>query len=371
MTRSRRRFAPSLIGRLIALFTGAIAVGCAPGSGDTAPMASKENASESKNTIGKESPQHSTGQWNTLSGKAPLVIAHRGASGERPEHTLEAYGLAIEQGADIVEPDLVITKDGVLVARHDRYLSTTTNVGDYPAFSDRKKSDPSGQSTRTDWWVEDFTLTELKKLRARQPRADRSTQFDDRFLIPTFKEVVALVSAANKTRETPIGLYPETKHPEIFEAIDLTFDDALLSELEGFVGPVFIQSFEPQILKRLRARLGENSDYELIQLIYEETSAAGPNISLGDLAAYADGVGPSKTLIRDTMTFDNGPVRSSFVDEAHALGLTIHPWTFRDDEVDPSVPDIETELSQYYRAGVDGLFTDFPQTAQSVRDQLN
>ena len=349
--------------------------------------------------------------WPTLNGDPPLVIAHRGASGYRPEHTLEAYGLAIDQGADVIEPDLVFTKDGILVVRHDRYLSTTTDVAQHPEFAGRKKpnADPD-DSPREDWWVEDFTLEELKTLRATQPFPGRSKDYDELYEIPTFKEALAFVSARADEAGRPVGVYPETKHPGYFESIGLDFEQPLLAALDGFdAGPVFIQSFEPGILKRLKGK----TDAKLVQLVYEETPGAGPNIPLTAIADYADGVGPSKDLI-----LANDGELTPFISDARRVGLFVHPWTFRADQRNPNLKgpfgfsgkariedsaegkklrieqfdegstssigksshDVEgwvpktlgdgliyTEYDFFFGVGVDGLFTDFPDTAVKAR----
>ncbi|MEM9014960.1 MAG: glycerophosphodiester phosphodiesterase family protein [Pseudomonadota bacterium] len=322
--------------------------------------------------------------WNTLSGAAPMIIAHRGASGYRPEHTLEAYALAIEQGADVIEPDLVVTKDGVLIARHDRYLSTTTNVADRPEFASRKRidPDPNGQG-REDWWAEDFTLAELKTLRARQSVPGRSQAYDDLYEIPTLEDILALIEIKAAETGRRIGVYPETKSPGYFERIGLSFDAPLLAALDGFgAGPVFIQSFEPRILKRLHGR----TPHKLVQLVYEENPGAGSNIPLANIATYADGVGPNKDMLIDIGLKDTG-----FLRQAHSLGLFVHSWTFRNDVDnsivqyfrdtydivgdedlqfdDPTKPEAEYQL--FYLLGVDGVFTDFPDTAVKVRDAMD
>jgi len=323
--------------------------------------------------------------WDTLDGKRQIVIAHRGASGYRPEHTLEAYTLAIKLGADIIEPDLVFTKDGVLVVRHDRYLSTSTNVAAHPEFADRKKpnADPD-DAPRVDWWVEDFTLAELKTLRARQAFPGRSTEFDGKFEIPTFEEALALIDTKAKEAGRPVGVYPETKHPGYFASIGMDFEAPLLAALENFeAGPVFIQSFEPEILKRLRSK----TDAKLVQLVYEEEPGAGPNIPLEAIALYADGVGPAKDLALNP----NTTAEYDYIFFAHKLELTVHPWTFRNDVrnatvellqdtyylVDTTDKSIKTsqdsaglEFQLFYLAGADGVFTDFPDTAVAVRDKI-
>lgn len=345
--------------------------------------------------------------WTTLDGKPPLVIAHRGASGYRPEHTLEAYALAVEMGADVIEPDLVFTKDGVLVARHDRYLSTTTNIADHPELAGRKRpNDDPDDTPREDWWVEDFTLAELKTLRARQPFPGRSKEFDGLYEIPTFEEMLALVARKAKEAGRPVGVYAETKHPAFYLAKGFDFEAPLLTALDQFnAGPVFIQSFEPEILKRLKGK----PNAKLVQLVYEKEPGAGPNIALEEIANYADGVGAAKSL-EFTKSID-------FRYKAAALGLFVHYWTFRIDtqnheliaslshldkmktntsqnllcnrllvsaqETDLCVGnkfrpyrqelanDPSFELKYYLGAGADGVFTDFPDTAVAVRAGMN
>lgn len=301
-------------------------------------------------------------QWQTLSGEPTLVIAHRGASGALPEHTLEAYSLAIEQGADVIEPDLVMTADGVLVARHDRYLSTTTNVSDRPEFANRRRVD----GERDDWWVEDFTLEELRTLRARQPRADRSQAFNDQFLIPTFEEVLDLAAAAGIPTE------PEVKAPGQFVLIGLDPLPELVRilrdrGLDTAEAATSIQCFEPDFL----ARLDSEVDTPLLMLVFPmaeldpSVDPLMPTVSLADMAAFADGVGPAKSLVMGADGSDTG-----FIARAHALGLSVHPWTFRDDQpVAPGV-DAAMELEWIYQLGADGVFTDFPATAVTVRNQL-
>lgn len=295
-------------------------------------------------------------RYPTLSGDPPLIIAHRGASGDLPEHTIEAYTLAIEQGADFIEPDLVMTRDGVLIARHDRYLSTTTNVADLSEFADRKRLVDTPSGSRNDWWAEDFTLDEIKSLRARQPFEGRSKAYDDQFEIPTFEQVVALAN------ENGVGIYPETKSPSHHAAIGLDMKTPLLEAMTAFAGPAFIQSFEAGILREL----DELTDWNLVQLISGDPRAAmaGHEPLLEDVAAYADGVGPNKILL---WTSPGEP--SGFLAEAHALGLAVHPWTFRNDNLPPSFETPEAEFEAYWALGVDGVFTDFPGTAVPLRDE--
>lgn len=301
-------------------------------------------------------------EWQTLSGEAPLVIAHRGASGDRPEHTLEAYALAIEQGADIIEPDLVMTADGVLVARHDRYLSTTTDVADHPEFAERRRL--SGD--REDWWIEDFTLAELRTLRARQPFAGRSTEFDGQFLVPTFEEVLDLAA------EHGVPTEPEVKAPGHFVSIGLDPLPELVRILRARGmdtpdAPIAVQCFEPDFLARLDGEI----ETRLLMLVFQmqeldpSVGPLVPTVALEDMAAFADGVGPSKALVVDETGVDTG-----FVARAHALGLAVHAWTFRDDVPVGDGADIEAELRRIYEIGADGVFTDFPATAVRVRDAM-
>lgn len=331
----------------------------------------------------------------TLDGAPPVVIAHRGASGRLPEHTLEAYALAIDMGADIIEPDLVFTKDDVLVARHDRYLSTTTDVAAHPEFADRQRPNNDLNDTpRDDWWVEDFTLAELKTLRARQPFPGRSKEFDGLYEVPTFDEVLSLVSEKSKSTGRAVGVYPETKHPAFFASIGQDFEEPLLKAFNDFrAGPIFIQSFEPEILKRLKGK----TTAKLVQLVYvrpEQNSpeAPTPNLPLEEIARYADGVGAEKRLLRDFVTYTDTTPDSAFIDRAHALGLFVHGWTYRDDQPDPganqlrdgigsdpsvddglallmrsTASDPEIVLLRDFLAGIDGVFSDFPDTALRMR----
>lgn len=303
-----------------------------------------------------------TSPFPTLTGERPIVIAHRGASGALPEHTLEGYELAIELGADFIEPDLVLTKDGVLVARHDYYLSATTDIEDHPEFADRKRVIDG----REDWFVEDFTYREIRTLRARQAFPGRDAFYDDAFLIPTFEEILNLVERKATETGRRVGVYPETKHPGHYASIGLDFVAPLLAALgkhgyEGRQAPVFIQSFEPDILRRL----AEISDYKLIMLLFpkreiDETAPEGePHVALQEISDIAFGVGPSKDLLLDADGDDRG-----FVARAHELGLAVHVWTMRDDRVSEPFQSPAEEYARIFGLGVDGVFTDF--TASGV-----
>ncbi len=301
------------------------------------------------------------GAWPTLTGEPPLIIAHRGASGDRPEHTLAAYELAIAQGADAIEPDLVITKDGVLIARHDRYLSTTTDVASRPEFAERKTVKDQWGAARDDWWAEDFTLAEIKTLRAVQPRATRDQSFNGQFEIPTFEEVLDLAATA----ERPVIVYPELKDGQALAGLGFDTPAALAQVLEGrgLAGadaPVIIQSFEPIVLERLD-RMVENP---LVQLVFARDTG-GPSVPIADVVRFVDGMGAEKSLVLAKPEGDE----PGFVAQAHGQGLFVHAWTFRDDEAPEGADaalDPAGELARAFAAGVDGVFADFPATAVDV-----
>ena len=288
-----------------------------------------------------------------------LVIAHRGASGLRPEHTLAAYRLAIRQGADFIEPDLVLTKDNVLVARHDPWLSDSTNVADLPQFADRKRSfkGPDGKMI-DDWWVFDFTLAEIKTLKARQVRPNRTKAFDDKYDIPTFDEIVELARVESEFEGRTIGLYPEAKWPAQHAQIGLDMQEALVATLNKHAlnsadAPIFVQSFDPLFLMSL----DKISPVKLVQLDYEDPANPGaPIIPLERIAQYAEAVGPQKSLLIDASTGKN----TGYGADAAKLGLGVHAWTFRNDDLPKWAEDTEVELHAAVDAGATGIFTDFP-----------
>jgi glycerophosphoryl diester phosphodiesterase len=297
-----------------------------------------------------------------------IVIAHRGASGERPEHTIESYRLAIEQGADYIEPDLVMTRDGALIARHENEIGGTTDVAMHPEFASRRRTQVIDGESMTGWFTEDFTLTEVKSLRARERLGElrpKNREFDGQFTVPTFDEIMQLAGAANLQRraDNRIGVYPETKHPAHFAAMGLPLEAALLQTLErhgyGAEGsPVFIQSFDPRNLRQLRAM----TRLPLVQLLEHE---------LGDMrriAEYADAIGIAKSL-----------ASLQAVQGAHKLKLKVHVWTFRaeneflPDDLQAGTAaathgDLPQEIERYLRRGMDGFFTDFPAIGVRVRD---
>ena len=296
----------------------------------------------------------------------PIIIGHRGASGHRPEHTLEGYRLAAEMGADFIEPDLVSTKDGVLIARHENEIGGTTDVAvKFPARRTTKTVD--GQAI-TGWFTEDFTLAEIRTLRANERLAFRSHAYDGQFAVATFDEVIELAQRLGRELNRPIGVYPETKHPTYFRNIGLPLEEKLIASLakHGWNrkdAPVFIQSFEPDSLRFLRGK----TSVRLIQLTSDASmvDAAG----LKKIAAYADGIGPEKRLIVPIGADGSIGTPTDLVQRAHAAGLLVHIWTIRvDKEFLPAGYHGrgEAEYEQFRDLGVDGLFTDFPDVAAKV-----
>lgn len=315
----------------------------------------------------------------TLTGDPPIVIGHRGAAGYRPEHTLAAYELAIEQGADFIELDLVSTRDGVLVARHDASLGTTTDVASRPELAELRTTKEIDGATIEGWFVEDFTLAELKTLRAVERfGALRGTDYDGLFEIPTLDEVLDLVAAKEVETGRPIGLYIETKHPSHFDAIGLSIEEPLLAALAdaGRSGPdarVFLQSFETANLKEL----AQLTDLPLVQLLgggrpYDFVLAGDPRTyadlqtpeGLAEIAGYAAGIGPEKAMLVVRGGPDSAIVGPSpLLADAHAAGLLVHPYTFRAEPVFHFLDfpdDPVAEIGIYLDLGIDGFFTDNP-----------
>ncbi|MBN8487155.1 MAG: glycerophosphodiester phosphodiesterase [Burkholderiales bacterium] len=346
----------------------------------------------------------------TLDGRPTLVIGHRGASGLRPEHTLASYQRAIDDGADFIEPDLVLTADGEMVARHEPMLDSTTDVADkFPASRMRTRLVDGVETTA--YFAGDFTLAEIKTLRARQSRAGRSTAYDGLYEIPTLAEVIALAQGAGRT----VGIYPEIKH-STFHAEQFganVFEDKLVAALHTAWGnradaPVFIQSFEVSNLQYLRTR----TSIRLVQLIDADDVKADGSMSLvapyrqpydfvvkGDprtfadllsdkgldfVKGYADAVGPWKPYL--VTTVDDGIDRdgdgrltindrrligsTGVIERAHERGLQVHTWTFRDDASGYGFASPQQEMAYYMRLGVDGVFTDFPATGVAARAGL-
>lgn len=334
----------------------------------------------------------------------PIVIGHRGASGYRPEHTLASYELAIDLGADFVEPDIVSTSDGVLVARHENEIGGTTDVADHPEFAARRTTKTIDGNAVTGWFTEDFTLAELKTLRARERLPElrqRNTLYDGRYEIPTLVEVIALVKSKQRSLRRTIGLYPETKHPSYFRSIGLALEAPLVRTLHaaGYRGgraPVFIQSFEVGNLRDLSGM----TRLPLVQLVdaagkpYDFVASGDPRTyadlvtpaGLREIGKYASGVGANKNLIvpRDAGGALLPP--TSLIADAHAAGLVVHAWTFRNensflptdfrvgDAANPAYPSLYgkafDEYALFFGLGLDGAFSDNPDTAVAARGAL-
>lgn len=318
---------------------------------------------------------------------APIIIAHRGASGLRPEHTLAAYELAIGQGADFIEPDLVPTKDDILVARHENDITDTTDVAGHREFANRKTTKTIDGEKHTGWFVEDFTLAELKTLRAKERLPllrPANAKFDGRFEIPTLAEIIALAKRASRETGRTIGIYPETKHPTYFASIGHPTDALLVNQLheagwDSVDAPVFIQSFEVKNLQHIATL----TKIRLIQLV---DGAGGPADGaatsytamttadgLKAIARYAWGIGPNKAQLW------NGDAPSALVADAHAAGLRVHPWTYRAENyflpsrfrkgINPRGPgDVVGEIRAALAQGIDGFFTDFTALGVEARD---
>ena len=318
-----------------------------------------------------------------------LIIAHRGASADRPEHTLDAYALAVEQGADVIEPDLVITRDGHLVARHENEISGTTDVASRPAFSDRRTTKCVDGRDVTGWFAEDFTLDEIKALRAVERLPDlrpHNTAYNGQFEVPTFDEILALADALGHARGRPVGVYPETKHPSYARRIGLPLEEPLVAALharglDGHDDPVWIQSFEVGNLRRLRSMTG----LRLVQLAEPGNAPADvpgcPYESmltpsgLAEIATYADAIGVAIPLVLDPATL----APTQLVADAHAVGLAVHVWTVRPENafLPPQLrslgpPSAHGDLASLARAlattGADGVFTDAPSSTLRVLD---
>ncbi|MBN8809490.1 MAG: glycerophosphodiester phosphodiesterase [Sphingomonas sp.] len=317
----------------------------------------------------------------------PIVIAHRGASGERPEHTLASYDLAIDEGADFIEPDLVLTRDNVFVARHENDITGTTDVADHPEFAGRKTTKTIDGEQHTGWFTEDFTLAELKTLRAKerlpQLRPVNAT-YDGKFAVPTLAEIIALAKRRSRETGRTIGIYPETKHPTYFASIGLPMERHLVAELhaagwDSADAPVFIQSFEVDNLKLLHSL----TKIRLIQLMDGRGGPADKAVAsyadmatpagLTAVAAYAWGIGPNKDMVEKDGT------ASRLVADAHAAGLRVHVWTFRAENFflpadlragdDPKAHgDVAAAMRRQLALGIDGFFTDFPLIGVQARD---
>ena len=335
-----------------------------------------------------------------------IVVGHRGASALRPEHTLASYQKAIDDGADFIEPDLVSTKDGYLVARHENEIGGTTNVSTLPQFADRKKTKIIDGTSLTGWFTEDFTLSELNQIKAREripALRPGNTSYNDQFNVPTLDQIIELAEKHYQKTGKVIGLYIETKHPTYFQQQQLSLEDPLLKTLAKYkytrdIAPIYLQSFEVSNLKYLKDQLALHKTLKHAKIIqlYDEKELrpadfAAQNIAttyadmatakgLKEVASYANGVGPWKPYIfNETFT-----APSSFVADAHAVNLKVHPYTFRPENnflaanlkcstatADAAQRCEKGALAEYelfFKAGVDGIFTDDPGLGRKAVD---
>jgi glycerophosphoryl diester phosphodiesterase len=358
--------------------------------------------------------------FQTLDGTQPLVIGHRGSPGVLPDHTLEGYARAIQNGADFIEPDLVATKDGELIARHEPNITSTTDIASHPEFAARKTTRMVDGVSETGWFATDFTLAEIKTLRAVQPMSDRDQSHNGKYQIPTLREVLNLAKTEGAKVGRAIGVYPETKHPTYHVDANLKLEDRLLTILSeyGYTkkdSPVIIQSFEVSNLQYLRPKTqvrlvqlvdGDDYDFKTGKVIfaapydrpYDWTKAGKTALfdsmltpaGLAEIKKYADGVGPWKPYIVPVKgTFDaagkmqdlNGDGAVNYMDttsqaatsliaDAHKAGLSVHTWTFRNEAKRLAFDykgDPKNEYLQFYRLGLDGVFSDQTDTAIAAR----
>ncbi|WP_396593685.1 glycerophosphodiester phosphodiesterase [Brevundimonas sp. R86498] len=314
----------------------------------------------------------------------PLVIAHRGASGERPEHTRAAYDLAIDQGADFIEPDLVMTRDGQLVVRHENEISETTDVADHPAFADRRTTRTIDGMAVTGWFTEDFTLAELKTLRARERLPSLrpgNTAFTDEALL-TFDEVIAIARAGSARTGRTIGLAPELKHPTHFAAAGLPMEAAVSAVLtaHGLAAadsPVMVQCFEVACLRTLNGMI----EAPLLQLMSPLGGPAdAPDLTyaamatpegLAEIATYADAIAVETSMIIPRTVSGASGEPTALIADAHAAGLKVVAWTFRAEDVFLPADyrgDLTGWIQRFYALGIDAVFSDFPGVAVEARD---
>ena len=339
--------------------------------------------------------------WNTLNGQPPLVIGHRGYAGLRPDHTLAGYMLAIEKGADFVEPDLVMTKDSFLICRHEPMLSLSTDIKDRPEFAGFKRERSVDGVLYNDWFASDLTMEQIRTLRATQPMGKRSSIFNGIYPIPTFQELIDLVKSQSSIRGRNIGIYPETKHPTFhgdtlgkkFRFTDKVLETLQQNGLNSFDAPVYLQSFEVANLKYARTK----STVKIVQL-YDANDVlpngtmemvapyaqpydfvvAGKSTTYNDMITeaglaevktYSNGIGPWKPYI---VPYANGkriPDVNNLIKRAHDKGLVVHAYTFRKDDnlLSDYNGDFQAELKYFYSLGIDGVFTDFTEEAVAAR----
>ncbi|MGW6917494.1 glycerophosphodiester phosphodiesterase [Kitasatospora sp. NPDC054939] len=330
----------------------------------------------------------------------PLVVAHRGASGYRPEHTIGAYELALQLGADVIEQDLVPTKDGHLVVRHENNIAETTDVADRSEFAGRRTTRTIDGQAQTGWFTEDFTLAELRTLRAKErlpQQRQRNTPYDGRWPVPTFREVMEYAQKRSRQLGRDVWLYPETKHPSYFRSIGLPLEERLAAELKrgGFAGRkgrAILQSFEPSSLQRL-AKLVDNPR---VQLLSGPTSRpydfelAGDKRTVADLVkpeglrwigSFAHAIGPTTVLVAPVDATGRLQPPTTLVRDAHAAGLLVHPYTVRNENgflpldhrrgTDPAAYGDAIGWARYlFEQGVDGFFTDQADTSLLARQDF-
>lgn len=370
---------------------------------------------------GGNDPVPAVQPFKTLANVQPLVIAHRGASGALPEETLEAYARAIDQGADVVETDLISTRDGILIARHDPNLDFSTDVAKRPEFASRKKTTTVDGETQTGWFASDFTLAEIKTLGALITDSERDPSNNGKFKVITFQELIDLVKIRSTQLGRTIAVYPETKNPSYHRALGLPLEDKLIAAITAAgwnskTSPVYVQSFEPGSLKEMKTKglqakliqLIDADDYDLktgkltyaapYDRPYDWTlsgdarlfSAMVTPAGLADIKAYADGIGPWKPYIvpikgaldaAGNLRDVNGDGKVNYNDassqapttliaDAHKAGLFVHAYTFRNEQRRLAFDynkDPKAEYLQFYRLGLDGVFSDFPDTALEAR----
>ena len=357
----------------------------------------------------------------TLTGQPPLVIAHRGASGYLPEETREAYLRAIALGADVIEMDIIVTKDRQLIARHDPNLAISTDVAKHPEFAARKKTLQIDGETQTGWFSDDFTLAEIKTLGAISTDAERPQQFNGHFKVITFQEVIDLAKAQSIATGRTIAIYPETKNPSYFAALGIPMEDEFVATIvragwNSKTAPIFVQSFEPSSLQYMRTKGlqtkvvqlidGDSVDLRTGQVTFKAPSdrpydwtmvgdkrnfdAMLSPAGLAEIKTYADGIGPWKRYIisvKGSIGADGKPMDvngdgkvndadatsmapTNLVSDAHKAGLFVHPFTFRNESRRLAMDyqkDGTNEYMAIYKTGVDGVFTDFTDTALAAR----
>ncbi|MFC9975078.1 glycerophosphodiester phosphodiesterase [Spirillospora sp. NPDC127200] len=329
-------------------------------------------------------------------GARPLVVGHRGAPGYRPEHTLASYELAVQMNADYIEPDLVPTKDGQLVARHENEIGGTTDVADRPEFAARKTTKNIDGRPVTGWFTEDFTLAELKTLRAVERLPDvrrRNTLYNGRYQVPTLQEVIDLAKRLGRKYDRRIGVFPETKHPTYFRSIGLPLEETLIrtlrrNGLDHRDGRAIVQSFEPTSLRILDKGLKA----PVLQAIstsgapYDTVVAGkGPTFDdmvtpagLKEISTYADLIGPEKTRVIPNKPDGTIGTPTPLVKEAHKAGLKVIVYTFRNENqflprdlrVGTAPGDYGQAFREYglfFRTGIDGVWSDNPDTAVEAR----